>query len=93
MGGFALNFGEKVKFFFHVLGFSCLFASVYFSLRTFYELFYYDYVVTMEPNKTILITEFTLLTYGLVYLMFLLAQYFYNGLREELHSEVRRSRN
>jgi len=72
---------EDVKFLLNVFGFSCLFASVYFSLRTFYDLFYYDYVVTMEPNKTILITEFILLTYGLLYLVFLMFQYLYKNLK------------
>jgi len=75
---------ETVKFFVNVLGFSCLLASVYFSLRTFYNLFYYDYIVTMEPNKIVLIIEFTLLSYGLIYLMFLMFQYFYGRLQEVL---------
>jgi hypothetical protein len=82
-----MRFRETVKFFSHVLGFSCLLGTVYFSLKTFYDLFHYDYIITMEPNKIVLATEFILISYALVYLMFLMSQYFYNKLKEELQED------
>jgi len=84
MGGTTVKVSENIKLFSNILGFSSLLGAVCFSLKTFYTLLYCDYVITVEPNKTILITEFMLITYALIYLMFLMSQYFYNKLKKDI---------